>query len=329
VATVADLTVAPEEEPGTTSLRAVPIGRPLPHARVYVLDTRGEPSPVGVPGELYVGGGGVSRGYLGLPDLTAERFVPDPYGPDAGARLYRTGDRVRWLPDGSLEFVGRVDQQVKIRGFRVELGEIESLLTAQEGIEDAVVVAREDRPGSLRLVAYVVPEPGVTLPVPELRAALKSELPPYMVPAAWVTMDALPLTRNGKVDRRSLPAPEAAQAGEEGVQRSAPQSEVERTIAEAWKEVLGVEEVGLDDNFFDLGGHSLLLARLRSRLEGKFPREVSVVVLFRYPTVRSLAEYLTRAEPEAAAVPETSAGEVEDRRAALRRRRERRGELRD
>ncbi len=268
----------------------------------------------------------MARGYLDRPELTAEKFVPDPFGAEPGARVYRTGDRVRWLATGSLEFMGRTDQQVKVRGFRVEPGEIETALTRQPGVEDAAVVAREDVPGESRLVAYLVPEPGAQLSVQALRGALKGELPGYMIPAAFVVMEALPLTRNGKVDRRALPAPDAVTPAEREARDAAPLSDVERLIADAWREVLGVEDVGLDDNFFDLGGHSLLLARVRNRLAGKLPKDVSVVVLFRYPTVRSLAEFLTQAE-EAVAVPTTSEEEVEDRRAALRRRRDLRSEL--
>jgi amino acid adenylation domain-containing protein len=321
VATLCDLRLGPDDE---GALRQIPIGRGIPGTRLYVLDPRGEPAPIGIPGELHVGGGGVARGYLDRPELTAEKFVPDPFGGTAGARVYRTGDRVRWLPDGSLEFLGRVDSQVKIRGFRVELGEIEAALAKQPGVEEAVVVARDDEPGNPRLVAYLVPEAGAELSPAALRAELKGELPGYMVPAAFVTMDELPLTRNGKVDRRALPAPDTAGRAEARVTgAAAPRNDVERTIAAAWQEVLGVEAVGLDDNFFDLGGHSLLLARLRSRLAGRFPRDVSVVVLFRYPTVRSLAEYLAGGAAEA---DKAAAGpgeeEVEGRRAALRRRRD-------
>ncbi|MEW5929325.1 MAG: amino acid adenylation domain-containing protein [Gemmatimonadota bacterium] len=319
VATLCELREPRGGDDAAAGPRHVPIGRPLGHARAYVLDARGEPSPVGVPGELHLGGGGLARGYPGDPARTAERFVPDPFGGGAGARLYRTGDRVRWLPDGTLEFIGRTDHQVKVRGFRVEPGEVEAVLARQPGVEAAAVAAREDAPGQVRLVAYVVPRAGAPLAVSALRAALRAELPPYMVPAAWVTLDALPLTRSGKTDRRALPAPDAVPA-ERGAGAAAPQSGVERAVAEAWREVLGVDSVGLDDNFFDLGGHSLLLARLRSRLAGRFPREVSIVVLFRYPTVRSLAEHLAGSEP-AAAVEAPGEAEVESRRAAVRRRR--------
>ncbi|HEX2093638.1 MAG TPA: amino acid adenylation domain-containing protein, partial [Longimicrobiaceae bacterium] len=254
VATLCDLPATPEEA-GVATPRHVPIGRPVAGARVYVLDPRGEPAPIGVPGELYIGGVGVARGYLDRPELTAERFLPDPFAAEPGARVYRTGDRVRWLASGELEFVGRADQQVKIRGFRVEPGEVEAVLARQPGVEDAVVVARQDEADreAPRLVAYLVPEPGSEPTPAELRAALRAELPAYMVPAAWVTLDAFPLTRTGKVDRRALPAPDAATLAREAV-RAAPQSGVERAVAEAWREVLGVEEVGLDDIFFDLGG---------------------------------------------------------------------------
>ncbi len=320
VATLCDLHDA-DDDPAA-SPRHVAIGRPLGSTRTYVLDPRGEPAPIGVPGELYLGGGGVARGYLGDPARTAERFVPDPFTGVAGARLYRSGDRVRWRAEGTLEFIGRVDQQVKIRGFRVEPGEVEAVLARQPGVEEAAVVAREDAPGQLRLVAYVVPKAGAEPPVSAIRAALKAELPPYMIPAAWVTLDALPLTRNGKVDRRALPAPDAAATVREAA-GAVLQTDAERAIAAAWREVLGVEEVGLDDNFFDLGGHSLLLARLRSRLRENFPREVSVVVLFRYPTVRSLAEYLAGGGPQAGPTPPDD-HEAEKRRAAMRRRRDQR-----
>jgi amino acid adenylation domain-containing protein len=322
VATMADLPAGGGEQGAAKSPRHVPIGRPIRNTRAYVLDPRGEAVPIGVPGELYLGGGGVARGYLDRPDLTADRFVPDPFGPEPGARVYRTGDRVRFLADGTLEFVGRVDQQVKVRGFRVELGEIESALAARPGVAEAVVAAREESPGNARLVAYLVAEPGAELSVPDLRAALKAELPGYMVPAAFAVLDAFPLTRSGKVDRRSLPAPEAVARTEARSAQAAPQSDVERTIAAAWQEVLGVEEVGLDDNFFDLGGHSLLLARVRSRLAARFPGEVSVVVLFRYPTVRSLAEHLAGGVAGDDAVPVRSEEDVEGRRAAMRRRRD-------
>ncbi|HEV2736643.1 MAG TPA: amino acid adenylation domain-containing protein, partial [Longimicrobiaceae bacterium] len=258
-----------------------PIGRPVANTSAYVLDPRGEPVPVGVPGELYVGGVGVSRGYAGRPELTAERFVPDPFGA-GGGRLYRTGDRVRWSARGELEFLGRVDGQVKVRGFRIEPGEIEGALRRSEGVADCVVVAREDVPGEKRLVAYVVGdvEAGV------LREHLRRELPDFMVPAAFVALERLPLTPNGKLDRRALPAPDFAPA--EG-RHATPRTPTEEVLAEIWAEVLGVERVGAHDPFFDLGGHSLLATRVVSWVRELFGVELPLRALFEGPTVAEMA----------------------------------------
>jgi amino acid adenylation domain-containing protein len=272
--------------------RAPAIGRPLENVRVYVLDAAGQPAPAGVPGELYVGGVGVARGYLGRPGLTAERFVPDPFGGETGARLYRTGDRVRWSVRGELEFLGRVDQQVKIRGFRIEPGEIEAVLRRNAGVADCVVVAREDVPGEKRLVAYVVGGGGAD----ELREHLLRELPEYMVPAAFVSLDALPLTPNGKLDRKALPAPELASGEETYV---APRTPVEEMLAGIWAEVLGLERAGVTESFFDLGGHSILAALVISSIRALFAVELPVRVLFEGPTVAEVAnavEEMRRAE---------------------------------
>ena len=263
-----------------------PIGRPIANTRVYVLDEQGEPVPVGVNGELYIGGAGVARGYLKRPELTAERFVPDPYGEEAGARLYRTGDVGRWRADGNVEFVGRNDFQVKVRGFRIELGEIESRLAEQAGVREAVVVVREDTVGDKRLVAYYTarqPEDGVG--AEQMRAHLAAKLPEYMVPEAYVRLEALPLTPNGKLDRRGLPAPEAEAYAVQGYEP--PQGETEKLLAEIWAEVLHVERVGRHDNFFALGGHSLLAITLVERMrQGSF--RVDVRSIYTTPTIAGL-----------------------------------------
>ncbi|HEU4452036.1 MAG TPA: amino acid adenylation domain-containing protein, partial [Longimicrobium sp.] len=267
----------PEEARST-----VPIGRPTGNVRVYLLDGAGRPVPAGVPGELYIGGVGVARGYLDRPELTAERFVPDPFGGTPGARLYRTGDLARWLADGRMEFLGRNDFQVKIRGFRIEPGEVEAALASHAAVREALVVAREDRPGDRRLVAYVVG--GVETDA--LRAHLRQSLPDYMVPAAFVVLDRLPLTPNGKVDRKALPAPEYEAAEETYV---APRTPVEEVLAGIWAEVLRLERVGVEESFFDLGGHSLLATRVVSRIRAVFGVELPLRALFEGPTVAELA----------------------------------------
>ncbi|HLL47748.1 MAG TPA: amino acid adenylation domain-containing protein, partial [Longimicrobiaceae bacterium] len=261
----------------------VAVGRPTGNQRIYVLDPALQPTPLGVPGEAYVGGAGVVRGYLDRPGLTAERFLPDPFAAGPGARMYRTGDRLRWRADGTLEFIGRLDEQVKIRGFRIEPGEIEAVLTALPEVEEARVVVREDEPGEKRLVAYVVGE----VDAGELRARLRRSLPEYMVPAAFVALERLPLTPTGKLDRRALPAPERGGAGERYV---APRTPAEEVLAGIWAEVLGVERVGTAENFFDLGGHSLLATRVVARAQAALEVELPLRALFEAPTVAGLAQ---------------------------------------
>ncbi|MGK3959181.1 non-ribosomal peptide synthase/polyketide synthase [Sorangium sp. So ce118] len=272
----------------------VPIGRPIANTQLYVLDAHRQPVPIGVPGELYIGGAGVARGYLNRPELTAERFIEDPFRAEPGARLYKTGDLCRWLPDGTLEYLGRLDHQVKVRGFRIELGEIESVLVQHPSVREAVVVAREDAPGDKRLVAYVVAREAPLPAVSELRSYVQSKLPEYMVPAAFVELSALPLTANGKVDRKALPAPDQAQTGQ-GSTLVAPRTPVEEVLAGIWAEVLHLERVSVLDSFFDLGGHSLLATQVLGRLRPVFGVDVPLRALFDAPTVAGLATHVEAA----------------------------------
>ncbi len=270
--------------------RAVPIGRPIHNTQIYLLDHRLQPVPVGVPGELFIGGVGLARSYLNRPELTAEKFIPHPFSAEPGARLYRTGDLARYRPDGNLEFLGRIDDQAKIRGFRVEPGEVEAVLREHPTVREGAVVVREIVPGEKRLVAYVVPARELAPPVGELRGFLKEKLPEYMVPSAFVVLDALPLTPNGKVDRRALPAPDYQSRPELGGTFVAPGTPVEETLAGIWAEVLGLERVGVHDDFFELGGHSLLATRVVSRLRDALRVELPLRCLFETPTVAELAE---------------------------------------
>ncbi|HSG40625.1 MAG TPA: amino acid adenylation domain-containing protein, partial [Thermoanaerobaculia bacterium] len=270
------------------------IGRPLPGTRAYVLDGAGRPAAPGVPGELHLGGAGLARGYLGRPELTAERFVPDPFSAEPGRRLYRTGDLVRHRRDGSLDFLGRIDHQVKIRGFRIEPGEIETALRRCPGVTEAVVMAREDRPGERYLAAYVV-GPAGEKPA-EIRAFLRDSLPEHMVPTAFVALPALPLTPNGKVDRRALPAPDAHGREAAG---AAPRDPLEEMLAGLWSDVLGRDSVGIHDDFFELGGHSLLATRLISRVRRAFGVELPVRAVFESPTVAAMAAVIGVARGEA------------------------------
>ncbi|PLZ56615.1 non-ribosomal peptide synthetase, partial [Fischerella thermalis WC439] len=298
----------------------VSIGRPIANTQFYVLDQHQHLVPIGVPGELYIGGAGVARGYLNRPELTAEKFIPNPFHKEAGGRLYKTGDLVRLRSDSSIEFLGRIDNQVKLRGFRIELGEIEALLNQYPGVETSIALIREDEPASQRLVAYVLPQPNQTLTIPELRHFLKSKLPNYMVPTAFVTLEALPLTPNGKVDRKALPAPDQTRPELETTYQP-PQNDLEQTIANIWQEVLHVKEVGIYDNFFELGGQSLLLVQVHSKLQKILPQDLSLVEMFQYPTISSLAKYLSQEQNKPAALTKDSY-RTEVRTASIKRRRE-------
>jgi hypothetical protein len=276
--------------------KSIPYGVPMANQLAYVVGPDGGPCPAGVAGELLLGGVGVGQGYFGRPDLTAERFVPDPFSPfsDApGRRLYRTGDLTRWKPDGVLELLGRMDHQVKIRGFRIELGEIASALRQHPMVGEAVVLAREDRPGAKRLVGYlvpsVVPAAGVTVDPDEIRGFVRGRLPAYMVPSALVVMESLPLTPNRKLDRKALPAPEEVAEERE---RVPPRTPLEKVLARIWMDILGVAEVGALDNFFDLGGHSLAATRVVTQLQDVFPLEVPLRTLFEAPVLAELAARL-------------------------------------
>ncbi|MCC6858504.1 MAG: amino acid adenylation domain-containing protein [Bryobacterales bacterium] len=277
----------------------VPIGRPFPNTRLYIVDSRLRPVPVGVPGELLAGGEGLARGYLNRPDLTAERYIPDPFGGVPGERLYRTGDLARFLPDGNIELLGRSDYQLKIRGFRVEPGEIESVLGQHPGIEQAVVLAREHRAGDRRLVAYLVPA-GDTQPAPaDLRRFLLERMPEYMAPSAYTFVENLPLTPNGKIDRQALPEPDWSRRESER-EYVAPRTPVEEALADIWAEVLGVARAGVNDNFFELGGHSLLATQAISRVRQVLEVELPLRSIFESPTVGTLAEHVEAARREAA-----------------------------
>lgn len=283
-----------------------PIGKPIANDQVYVLDENNTPLPIGVPGGLYLAGAGLARGYLNRPDLTAEKFVPNPFSVRGGERMYRTGDRVRWRADGDLEFMGRLDDQVKIRGFRIELGEIEAALREHGGVRQAVVIAREDETRDRRLVAYFVPEQvdeksengsrRAEQRISELREHLLGKLPEYMMPSAYVQLEELPLNRNGKIDRKNLPQPDKDTPGQEYV---GPRSATEETLCRIWQEVLRREHVGIHDNFFKIGGHSLLAARVAARMRESFKLDIPLRRMFESPTIAQLAEVINK-EPQTA-----------------------------
>jgi acyl-CoA synthetase (AMP-forming)/AMP-acid ligase II/acyl carrier protein len=272
------------------------IGKPIINVKIHLLDAGLQPAPMGVPGELSIGGEGITRGYLGRPDLTAEKLTPDPFGAEPGGRLYRTGDLARYLPGGDIDFLGRIDHQVKLRGFRIELGEIEAELKQVVGVRDAVVLAQGKSQADSRLIAFVISRGGEAPKANELRDHLRGQLPDYMVPAAFHSLEEIPLTANGKIDRQAL-FRLSVQMTEARAEYAAPRNEAERKLAKVWQEALQVEKVGIDDNFFDLGGHSLLMVTIQSRLKEVFKKDVPIVEFFKHPTVRLLSKLFTEEQP--------------------------------
>jgi amino acid adenylation domain-containing protein len=271
----------------TDTANRITIGKPIANTTVYILDAQNNPCPIGVPGELCIGGDGVTLGYWNRPELTADRFISDPFSTPPGARLYRTGDRARWRNEGALEHLGRLDFQVKIRGYRIELGEIEAGIAQHPAVREVVVTAREDVPGDQRLVAYLVAQHPPADLVDQLRAQLRAALPDYMVPSAFVVLDALPLTPNAKVDRKALPAPEGS-ASQQAIY-VAPRTPTEEILAGIWAEVLGLKQVSIEENFFELGGHSLLAMQMVSRVRQALSVELPLRELFAAPTISRLA----------------------------------------
>jgi amino acid adenylation domain-containing protein len=274
---------------------SVPIGRPIDNTQLYVLDSDLQPIPVGETGELYIGGAGVARGYWNRPELTEERFLPDPFSGEPGARMYKSGDLARYRPDGILEYLGRADNQVKVRGYRIELGEIEATLASHPGVQSCAVLAREDEPGDRQLVGYVRPAKDQSLVPEELRTFLEQRLPAYMVPAHFVLLGSLPLTPNGKVDRKALPAP-SNQSIAVTTTTVAPRTGTEKALAAIWAELLKVDAVGVDDNFFDLGGHSLMVFKALSRIRDVFAVDLPVQDFFENPTIAEIAKLLPDSE---------------------------------
>ena len=298
VVTALTLTGEPQQWPALPS-----IGRPIQNTQIYLLDKNREPVPMGLPGELFIGGVSLARGYFERPEVTAEKFIPDPFAQGPDARLYRAGDLARWLPNGEIEFLGRIDHQVKIRGYRVELGEIEAALNKLPGVRESVVVAREQVPGQKQLVAYVIAQPAGSLTAAGLRQELKKHLPDYMVPATVAFLEKFPLTPSGKVDRKALPAPEQQAAPAAPVNANEkPWLPIQFQLVQIWEEILGVKPVGIRDNFFDLGGHSLLAVKMMDRVEEVTGKKLPVTALFQDATITHLAE-LILGEEQSAPVP--------------------------
>ncbi|HYP26944.1 MAG TPA: amino acid adenylation domain-containing protein [Blastocatellia bacterium] len=287
--------------------RDVPIGKPIANTQIYILDSNLQPTPIGVAGQIHIGGDNLGREYVGRPDLTAEKFMPHPLSRAGGERLYRTGDLGRYRPDGNIEFIGRMDNQIKLRGYRIELGEIEAMLNMHAQVRECAVTAETDKPGNGRLVAYLVASGEVSPKVEEFRAFLRQKLPDYMVPSAFVVLDAMPLTPGGKIDRRALTRMAGARPDLEAA-FVAPRNSMEKSIALIWEQVLGLEQVGVHDNFFDLGGHSLLLGQVFSKLQKIVDRNISMVELLEHPTISSLAKLLNKDKDVQPTIKRSEAG---------------------
>jgi acyl-coenzyme A synthetase/AMP-(fatty) acid ligase/acyl carrier protein len=292
------------------------IGHPIANTRIYILDPSLQPVPVGVAGELHIGGDGLARGYWNRPELTAEKFIADPFSTDSEARIYKTGDLARYRADGSIECLGRIDHQVKVRGFRIELGEIEATLAKLDGVGQCAVALREDQPGDQRLVAYYVAGDNQMVSPAEWRTYLRTQLPDYMVPQHFVKLTSMPLTPNGKVDRRALPKPEVEAAC--GKAFVAPRTEIERAIAEIWKEVLRIETVGVHDNFFDLGGHSLLATQMVNKIRVLLGKKISLVALFQFPSIGALCDHLCNGDNIQSTVEQIRTRTDQQKKAILR-----------
>ena len=282
----------------------VTIGKPLANTQVYILDSKRKPVPLGVPGELHLAGEGLARGYFGRLDLTAERFLPNPFSNQPGARMYRTGDLARFLPDGQIQYLGRIDNQVKLRGFRIELGEIESVLTKHPSVQSVIVVVREDQPGEKRLVAYVA-SPDRALTDTDLRAFVKGSLPEYMIPSVFMLLETMPLTPNGKIDRRALPKPDPAAHSTSAI---GPRDDYELALLGIWQRVLGVENIGVTDNFFEIGGHSLLAVRLLTEIKAATGRDIPLAALFQGATIEYMAQLL---HPDSQMLPHLTVTQVQ------------------
>ncbi|MFB2977829.1 amino acid adenylation domain-containing protein [Microseira sp. BLCC-F43] len=303
----------------------IPIGRPLSNTTLYVLDSHLQPVPIGVPGELYIGGYGLARGYLNRPELTEQKFIPNPFS-KIPSRLYKTGDLVRYLTDGSIEFITRIDNQVKIRGFPIELEEIKAILEQHSIVKEAVAIARTDSDGNKQLVAYIVPQYSQNELLADLRNFLQAQLPEYMIPSAFLLLDAFPLTVNGKIDTRSLPEPNANHAIRKTSEN--PQTEIEQKIAEVWQEILKLNSVGRDDNFFEVGGHSLLLIQVNQKLKAVLNAELSMLEMFQYPTIRALGERLGKTKPESSPTTKDDKGRRPERQNLLQQQRKARQQKR-